>query len=358
MRRVAVLSAVVLMVSACTEEPAEPAPRLTATDVSSLRVTGQQEQIPMVSAWLSSDGGTLLYFSSDDGVCVRGVGGSNQHCFERRAGEFDIGSAAWSSDGGRLAITETHVFGLEPDIWVLDVSSGELTDRTDDGVVQEGLSLSGDGDLPDGAVVDVFPSWHPEGDTVRFLRQKSDTTMAVTRVPAGGGEVTELGTIDANWKDLRAVAWTGARIAWATESNGGEVWVADLVGGDPRKVLDGEYSTLSFSSDGDFLLADQRDADGYAAVGKARVVPARGGDAVPVASGDVMLPTWAPEGHALAYVEKPGTLRVVGKPGDTPRTLHEQSGLTAANLDGLDWVEGAILVRVGEDRPVVLRIDG
>jgi hypothetical protein len=141
------------------------------------------------------------------------------------------------------------------------------------------------------------------------------------------------------------------------EGGDGEVWVSGLAGDEPRQLLDGEYRVLSFSSDGAFLLADQRDENGDAAVGKARVVPARGGDPVPVASGGVRFPTWAPEGHAIAYVDA-GAVKVVGRPGDKPRVLHEEGGVGAADLDSLDWVPDAMLVRRGEDMPVVLRIAG
>jgi hypothetical protein len=98
--------------------------------------------------------------------------------------------------------------------------------------------------------------------------------------------------------------------------------------------------------------------DGAAAVGKAVVVPARGGEPVPVADGQVTYPVWAPDGHAIAYVEAPGTLRVVGKPGDTPRDLHQQPDIRAADLESLDWVPGRMLASLGEDHPVVLTVDG
>lgn len=38
----------------------------------------------------------------------------------------------------------------------------------------------------------------------------------------------------------------------------------------------------------------------------------RGGDPIPVADGQVTYPGWAPDGHAIGYVEAPGTVRVVG----------------------------------------------
>lgn len=124
-------------------------------------------------------------------------------------------------------------------------------------------------------------------------------------------------------------------------------------------VLSPDGSTLailSFSSDGALLLADQLGDYSEGKIGAARVVPARGGDAVPVASGGVQYPTWAPKGHAIAYVDK--AVKVVGQPGDKPRVLYEGKELGAADHRNIDWAPGAILVRTGRDTPVVLRIDG
>lgn len=354
MRRIAVLSAAVLMLSACGED----VPELTATDVSSLRVTGQREQISMYSAGLSPDGETLLYIN-ESGTCLRGVDDSDEHCLEH--GTFlDTANASWSPDGSRIAITDEFLLGREPDVWVLDVGSAELTNLTDDGVEPEGMSLAGDVDFPADADVDVYPSWSADGKRIRFLRKESDG-IALMSIPADGGEPDQLGSIDTAWGDLQSAAWAEDTVAWLSgpsEGGGGEVLVADVDGDDQHKVLDGEYRLLSFSSDGAFLLADQQGEEGAPAVGKARVVPTTGGDPVRVAAGDVTYPTWAPEGHAIAYVEGPGTVRVVGKPGAEPRDLHTESTVSAANGGNLDWVPGAMLVMTGEDTPVVLRVNG
>src|SRR6266511_2010467 len=98
MRFLAVLVAAGLMVSACGEDR----PGLVAADVSSLRITGEQEQVKAYVARLSPDGKKVLY-NSQRGTCVRGVDGFNEHCLDRRA-YLDAGSAAWSPDGRKLAM--------------------------------------------------------------------------------------------------------------------------------------------------------------------------------------------------------------------------------------------------------------
>ncbi|MFI7680210.1 TolB family protein [Actinophytocola sp. NPDC049390] len=355
---VAGLSAV-LVLSACSvaEEGPEPEPpaKLRTTDVSSLRVSGQQEQETALSVSLSPDGKTVMSLGRD-GRCLRGVDGSYKHC-PVKAFEFDIDDPAWSPDGRMVAITEEYAFGVEPDVWVIDVASGDLTNLTDDGVESDGISLTSR-EMPEGAQVDVSPSWSEDGKRIRFLRRESANSAGVMSVSPAGGEPERLGTIDTSWEKLQTVAWAEDSVAWLSgppDDRGGEVFVAGL-SGESRKVLDGEYRVLSFSSDGNFLLADQRDADGNPGVGTARVVPARGGDPVPVADGQVTYPGWGPEGHAIAYVEAPGTLRVVGKPGGTPHDLYQQSDISAR--DGVAWVPGRMAVVLDGNRPVVLAVDG
>ena len=361
MRRVVAGLSAVLVLSACSAEAPPPKPeppaRLQATDVSSLRVSGQQELGAAYWAGLSPDGKTVLY-NSPDGTCVRGVDGAHENCLGE--GEFGVGSAAWSPDGRTLAITDDYGLGLEPDVWVLDVASGDLANLTDDGLESDGISLV-DPKMPEGAAVDVFPSWSEDGKQIRFLRRESANSVGVWAVSPEGGAPARLGTIDTSWEEMGTVAWADDAVAWVSgppDDGTGDVLVSGLSGGDPREVLSGDYSKLSFSADGDFLLADQSGVDGAPAVGKALVVPTRGGDPVPVADGAVTYPTWGPEGHAIAYVEAPGTVRVVGKPGDTPRDLHQQPDIRAADFDNIDWVPGSMLVSLGEHHPVVLTVDG
>lgn len=306
-----------------------------------------------VSARLSPDGETVLSHSPD-GTCLRAVDGSGQRCLPARD-LYDAETADWSPDGTKIAMTESLTLGNEPDLWVLDVASGELTVLTDDRVERVGMMAE---EIPYGAVVDIAPSWSEDGRQIRFLRRESANSVSVMSVPAAGGDPARLGTLETPWENLRTVAWANDSVAWLSWSFvDGEVFVAGL-SGESRKVLDGEYSRLSFSADGNFLLADQPSPDYTAGVGTAVVVPARGGEPIPVADGKVMHPGWAPEGHAVVYVEAPGTLRVVGEPGGTPRDLLQQPDIRAADLVGIDWVPGRMLVGFGVDRTVALTVDG
>jgi hypothetical protein len=218
----------------------------------------------------------LMLSACGDGQGARGVDGSNEHSLGADSGLFP-GSAMWSPDGGKLAIIEDYPFGMEPDIWVVDIASGERTNLTDDGVVQAEWPSPGEFVYPDGAVVDLFPSWSADGERIRFLREYSDG-MTLMSIPAGGGDPTRLGSINADWKKLQTVAWAENSIAWTSgtpDDRHSEVWVSSGFGGLPHKVLDGPYRVLSFSADGALLLADQLDRSSEGAVGTAHVVPAR-----------------------------------------------------------------------------------
>jgi len=354
MRRVAVVAAAVLVLSACGSDEV---PEVVAVDVSGLRVTGEQEQPEMFSAYLSTDGARLLY-NDENGACVRGADGSGQQCFELVDGESqpDTGGAVWSPDGAKLAFTDALVVGAEPDVWVLDVGSGELTNLTNDGVGGWGLR----GEPSDDAVIDQFPSWSADGRQIRFARRAAGaTTVDLMTIRVEGGEPTRLRETDIRFTDLRTMTWSADDIAWFAgpkQGGAGVVRVQNTLGGDPVDVLRGDYPLLSFSADGQFLLADAYSRNDTPTTDKARVVPAQGGDAKPVATGPVAQPGWGPKGHALAFVASPDRLMVVGQPGGKARELYSQPVLTAAG-QGMDWVPGKLLVMVG-DRPVVLSVDG
>lgn len=123
----------------------------------------------------------MLYNNGTD-FCVRYVDGTNEHYFGDGAG-MDTDNAAWSPDGSKVALTESYRAGVEPDIWVLDVRSGALSNHTDDDV--DGVGTA-DGDLPDGGIADAYPSWSADGKQIRFVRGESDGTIALMSVSAGG----------------------------------------------------------------------------------------------------------------------------------------------------------------------------
>ncbi|MEZ4505392.1 MAG: hypothetical protein R2848_05825 [Thermomicrobiales bacterium] len=104
----------------------------------------------------------------------------------------------WSPDGTRLAFTEMgYTLGTDSDLWLMDVATGELTNLTDDGFVDDLFGLGGE--LPALVTVDASPAWTPDGQFISFARtnlvngESTGTTLA--RIAAAGGSVEELARV-------------------------------------------------------------------------------------------------------------------------------------------------------------------
>lgn len=361
MWRTGVFVAVGVLVAGCAGTPTEwtGITELTGPDVATLEVTGRDTVDAEGQVSLSPDGERLLTIRS---MCVTGLDGAGERCVDLERVAADGHRSSWSPDGTTLAFSDDFYRHLrEPDIWVFDVTSGDLRNLTDDGV--ESMDLG----APDGnADIDVLPSWSPDGSAVRFARgePRSDRTELMS-VGVDGGEPDTLREIPCGLTGLSALAWSQRRVAWTCGTPEAEVWLADLDGGEAERVVAGggegrreDRTLLSFSADGAWLLVDS--AAWYTTYspdsgGLAVAVPVEGGDPVPVANGRVAHPVWSPVGHALAYVELPGSLKVVAEPGGEPREL--DSFTRGAAVDGLrlNWAPGKLLMLV-DGEPTLLTL--
>lgn len=301
-------------------------------------------------AGLSPDGTRLLRM--DGRVCVSDLDGAGERCVDRDQVFTDGRFVSWSPDGTKLAFTD-NVFGYhEADLWVFDVETGELRDLTDDGVDRIDPA-----NPPAGLRYDAFASWSPDGESIRFARAHDGAPfMALLSIPAGGGEPTVLRGIPCAFTELRALVWSADHVAWNCAGDG-MVWLGDHSGPDTdTPVLATDYEQdrrmLSFSPDGTWLLADSMYATSFDLWnGSPQLVPVDGGRPRSVVSGSVGFPTWAPAGdHALAYVEHPGTLRVVDEPGGEPRTLYTAESAEGPDGVRLNWATGKLLMHAGEKR--------
>lgn len=101
--------------------------------------------------------------------------------------------------------------------------------------------------------------------------------------------------------------------------------------------------------------------------GTARVIPAGGGDPIPLAAGRVGFPTWSPEGHALVCVELPNTLKLLPEPNgratDLPAVdqaiekLRTADTITAGDGVRLNWVPGKLIAAI-DSEPTLLPLTG
>ncbi|MFF4903043.1 amidohydrolase family protein [Streptomyces sp. NPDC001068] len=194
----------------------------------SATVLTRPELEPARTAW-SPDGSLIA-------VC--GYQGGGFHVWTMRpdgsrlrqltSGPWDDRGVAWSPDGTRIAFASERggdpVTGSSYSIWTVDVGSGELTRLTD----QTGVE-------------DYDPAWYPDGDRLVFVRAGSAGGRTLASVPAGGGTVTVLRTVDAGVLVGPAVAADG-RVAYVHLGDAVPPFHADsstlLMDGEP--VTDGE----------------------------------------------------------------------------------------------------------------------
>ncbi|OLF16729.1 PD40 domain-containing protein [Actinophytocola xanthii] len=348
-----------LVSTGCSSSTAWPdLGRLAGPDVAALRVTGTEATGVEGPVRVSRDGDRLLRLVGDP--CVTSLEGAGEQCIGNEV-IADLAHAEWSPDGTRLVFTGDFWRRLrDPDVWVLDLADGRLENLTDDGVDQFDLSAPD----PD-AHIDLLPSWSPDGRSIRFARGHWDSGSSelMTVAVDGEGEPRSHGTIGCGRAEFVALAWSADRVAWTCGAHEPSVWTADHSGQNAVEVMRSKKGEdrmlLSFSPNGKWLLVDsgtQYVTSSPRPGGFARVVPATGGDPVPVADGDVAFPTWAPGGQAIAYVEPPGSVKVVAEPGGEPRELHSAERLAGVDGMRLAWAPKAILALL-EGEPVRLTLE-
>ncbi|MFD3505654.1 amidohydrolase family protein [Streptomyces sp. NPDC058678] len=155
---------------------------------------------PTRAAW-SPDGSRIAVCAYQGGgfhVWTMAADGSGLR--QLTSGPWDDRGVAWSPDGSRIAFSSERggdpVAGSSYGIWTVDVRSGELAQLTDDAEVE-----------------DYDPAWHPDGTVLMFVRAKAGGGRTLASVPAGGGEVSVVRTVDAGTLVGPAIA-TDGRVAY------------------------------------------------------------------------------------------------------------------------------------------------
>jgi Tol biopolymer transport system component len=335
--------------------------------------------------YLAPDGEQFAQVNPD-GVCIYGVDGTQERCIEfgEKVEHPDIERFRWSPDGRYLVFTENLLQILyEPDLWNIDMETGNLADITDDSV--EGTFLFDD--TEDGSI-DLAPMWLGDG-RVAFLRYEKASddhrNISLRTMEPDGGEsevIAELGSEAGLPVYSFDISTDGRYFAynWDRPDEGDDragLWLRDLQTDEVRQLFHAESrmrtpQMVAFSPDGQYvmwmdgqyMLPAPGEGEEYSPV---RIVPVAGGD--PILVNDealVFAAWWSPEGAALAYLirdrENPSVsgLYVTSAPGEPSERVLEGLFIPPNGRASVPVIWGAnntiILSRAPDEGVVVVEL--
>jgi TolB protein len=194
---------------------------------------------PIMSPTWSADRQQVAYVSFEDGraeVWVQPVYTTQRPVPRRKVASFPgLNSApAWAPDGRRLALTLSK--GGNPDIYVLDLDTGHLTQVTRHWAI------------------DTAPVWTPDGRAVIFVSERAGGAQ-IYRVPAGGGEPERL-TFTGRYNAAPDISPDGKQLAMVHRADGGDrIAVLDLETEQLRVLTQGPLDeSPSFAPNGAMLI--------------------------------------------------------------------------------------------------------
>lgn len=330
-----------------------------------------------VEAQFSPDGGKIAYeLGLPDGkvtvwVWDAATKAHRQLTFEGREG-LDEG-LAWSPDG-RFLLYRSHQTG-NPDLWVADVTSGELRQLTTDvrpdingrwspdgrwvaflsyrgGQWDIWIVPSAGGDAirvtDDRASEEPGFRWTPDGQGITFVLDSAASRIEL--VPAEGGESRLLSFADYSAMAPRASPDGGTVLFTSDRSGNIDIWSVPTAGGAPRRLTPNslEDDSPSWSPDGKSIAFASRRGPNADIV----VMPDTGGEGRPLVDWPEThetLPLYAPVGRLIAFASnrdaRTSDVWIVADTGGEPRRLTRFDAFTAIQ----DWSPDGkfILVRTG-----------
>ncbi len=199
-------------------------------------------RFPIMSPAWSPDGQWLAYVSFESklsGVYVQLVRTGERRLVSARAGIN--GAPAWSPDGKKLALTLGGSNG-NPDIYVLDLASQNLTRITDD------------------PAIDTEPEWAPDGRSLYFTSDRAGSPQ-IYQVSASGGAHPRRITFEGNYNARPRVSADGTELAMVTLDGANyRIAVQDLASGAVRVLSHGRLDeSPSFAPNGATLIYSQRE---------------------------------------------------------------------------------------------------
>jgi TolB protein len=201
-----------------------------------------ESRFPLMSPAWSPDGQWLAYVSFETkhaAVYAQMVRTGERRQVSARAGIN--GAPAWSPDGHKLALT-LGGSGGNPDIYVLDLTTQDLTRITDD------------------PAIDTEPEWAPDGKSLFFTSDRAGSPQ-IYRIGANAGARPKRITFGGNYNARPRVSPDGSQLAMVTLDNGDyRIAVQDLAGGTVRVLSHGHLDeSPSFAPNGATLIYSERE---------------------------------------------------------------------------------------------------
>ncbi len=352
-------------------------------------------EIPGFRILSLSPDGQWLAASAPEALCTFDVAS----LAERACGDLEGPNVAlsehdvvWAPDSSRLAFTEQSLtLNVDGDLWLMDATTGELTNVTDDGY--EGTIAFLDRPPADGRIdVDLAPTWSPDGGAITISRStmvdEAWTGTEIVNIDPDTGDVEPLTTVSTErFVVHQGMEWAPdrQRLFYSVESfdvpsTEHGVWVFDpstgrssqLIGIDPDF---GSPAVIEVAATGDVgLIVYPRyvgirpsDPDDWVMLadlssGELTPIDPAGG----TMDDDVVVrtATFAADGAEVlfaTYDQEVGRLLLHGLP-------EGKAAEVAASIDwaptirypggGLDWAgDGTVLAADGRDEGIVLHVD-
>jgi TolB protein len=234
-----------------------------------------ESRYPLMSPAWSPDGQWLAYVSFESkhsAIYVQLVRTGERRQVSARAGIN--GAPAWSPDGHKLALT-LGGSGGNPDIYILDLATQNLTRITDD------------------PAIDTEPTWAPDGHSLYFTSDRAGAPQ-IYRIGVQPGDRPKRITFGANYNARPRVSADGTLLGMVTLDNGNyRVAVQDLASGTVRVLSHGHLDeSPSFAPNGAMLIYSER--EGSRGSLATTSVDGLTGLRLKAEAGEVREPAWGP----------------------------------------------------------------